>query len=148
MDVIDKAAERFASGYNCAQSVFSAFAEEMGMDVEESLKVASGFGGGMGHLGEVCGALTGAFMALGLARFDPRADVRGEKNAMNIIIAEAAERFSRRNNNCILCREILGYDISTEEGMQQAQSNNVFKDVCPNAVRDATEVVREMLAER
>ncbi len=62
----EKAIELFNQGYNCAQSVFCAYAEDLKIDIDQAAHIASSFGGGMGHLGEACGALTGAFMALGL----------------------------------------------------------------------------------
>lgn len=63
----EKAKDLFQSGYNCAQSVFAAYAEELGMDFETALKVSSSFGAGMGRLREVCGSVSGMFMVVGLA---------------------------------------------------------------------------------
>ena len=63
----EKAKELFKSGYNCAQSVFAVYAERYGIDFETALKLSSSFGGGMGRLREVCGAVSGMFMAAGLA---------------------------------------------------------------------------------
>src|SRR5512138_1672998 len=65
MNKIEKVTSKFASGYNCAQSVFFAFLEDLEIDPDTALKIASGFGGGIGRRGEVCGAVTGGIMALG-----------------------------------------------------------------------------------
>lgn len=62
----EKAVELFRQGYNCAQSVFCAYADDLGLNLDQAAHLSSSFGGGMGHLGEACGALTGSFMALGL----------------------------------------------------------------------------------
>lgn len=99
----------FEEGYNCAQSVFAAFCDRTGLPRETALALASSFGGGMGRLREVCGAVTGMFMAAGLlyGRFapgDPEA-----KTCHNQRIQELAARF-RETNGSILCRELLGID--------------------------------------
>jgi C_GCAxxG_C_C family probable redox protein len=147
MDPVELALTRFEAGYNCCQSVFSAFAEGAGLDVETSLRVAGGFGGGMGHLGEVCGALTGAFMALGARYFDPKGDVRAEKTRAAEKVAEAARRFRATQGDCILCRDILGYDISDPEQYVKARAEGAFKKRCPDAVREAARIVKSMLEE-
>ena len=74
MDVVDRAGSGFEEGFNCSQAVFSAWAEELGLDRETALRVATAFGGGMGHRGDTCGAVTGAFMAIGLKHGRLRAD--------------------------------------------------------------------------
>ncbi len=66
MSRIENAVSRFAEGYNCSQAVLSAYAEQLGVDGETALKIAAGFGGGLGRMAETCGAVTGAFMVLGL----------------------------------------------------------------------------------
>lgn len=99
----------FTEGYNCAQSVFAAFCDETGLPRETALALASSFGGGMGRLREVCGAVTGMFMAAGLlyGRFKP-GDSEA-KSLHNLRIQELAARF-REENGSILCRELLGID--------------------------------------
>jgi len=140
----DLAASRFEAGYNCSQSVFSAFAERLDLPVETALKIAAPFGGGIGRLGEVCGAVSGALMALGLhaghtAAQDPEAKERTYRMAR----AFAAE-FQRRHG-CLTCRELLGCDIGTPEGQQQAREAGLFKQRCPAFVSDAAEIAAAMM---
>ena len=101
----ERAEELFLMGYGCAQSIFGAFSEEAGIDFKASMRIASGFGGGMGRMREVCGTMSGAFMVLGLIYgFDePSATKKGE---IYTRIKEIADKFKEKNNT-IICRELL-----------------------------------------
>ncbi|HBR31849.1 MAG TPA: hypothetical protein DD733_07165, partial [Clostridiales bacterium] len=102
----EKAAELFRKGYNCAQATFLAFADETSMDKKTALKLTSSFGGGMGRLREVCGAVSAIFMIAGIkyGTDDPRNDE--EKACHYALIQELARRF-REKNGTIICRELL-----------------------------------------
>lgn len=138
---IQTAQDRFAESFNCSQAVFSAYASQFGIDDEAALKLASPFGGGVAHQGYVCGAVTGALMALGLARGSDTAETKDEtyRMAENFI-----SRFRERHDT-ILCRELIGTDISTPEGLQSAREQEVFATACPGFVKDAAELVAEFL---
>jgi len=142
-DPIQVANERFSQHYSCSQSVFSAFASRFGLTDEQALKLASPFGGGVAHQGYVCGAITGALMALGLARGSDTAETKDETYRM----AEDFIRRFRERHDTILCRELIGVDISTPEGLQKAREQNVFATACPGFVKDAAELVAEFLDE-
>jgi arsenate reductase len=141
-DRIAAAVSRFAEGFNCAQAVFSVYAEDIGFDHDTALKVAAGFGGGMGRMASTCGAVTRAFMALGLQYAGVAAD-RQTKEANYACIREFAERFTARNGS-LSCRELLGCDISTSEGLEQAMESDAFKNTCPKFVQDACEILEEI----
>lgn len=102
-----KAEELFCQGYNCAQAVFLIFAEELGMEKETALKLSSSFGGGMGGLREVCGAVSGMFMAVGLAKGYTGKKVPEEKKAHYERLQRMAKAFEEENGS-IICRELLG----------------------------------------
>ena len=121
---IETAVSRFAEGFNCSQAVFSAYAE--GLETETALKIASGFGGGMGRMAETCGAVTGAMMVLGL-RFGAASPDREAKELIYARIREFADRFKARNGS-LDCRDLLGCDISTPEGLRDRQES-VYDDV-------------------
>ena len=106
MDHGNKAAELFLSGYNCAQSVAVAFHEELGLTESQAAKMASAFGGGMGRMREVCGAVSGMLMVLSqLYGYDtPGDDV--SKKVLYGQVQELAGAF-REANGSIICREIL-----------------------------------------
>lgn len=101
----------FLEGYNCAQAVAGAFAPEMGLSVDAAARLASGFGGGMGRMREVCGAVSGMTLAASALRGynDPKAGP--EKTDTYAMIQELAGRF-RAENGSIICRELLGLALS------------------------------------
>jgi C_GCAxxG_C_C family probable redox protein len=140
-DPIQTARERFSQGYSCSQSVFCAFAKKFGLADETALKLASPFGGGVAHRGQVCGAVTGALLALGLGRGSASLDKKDEayRLAEDFILS-----FEDRHGT-ILCRELIGHDISTPGGLQNAREQNVFKAICPVLVADATEIIAGFL---
>ncbi len=112
----DLAVARFGKGHSCAQAVFTAFAEQMGMDYQTAMKLSSGFGGGMG-LGSVCGAVTGAIMALGLkyGGVDPKAKERTAK-----VVREFTDRFQAQHRS-LNCRDLLGVDLGKPDGLKTAK---------------------------
>jgi C_GCAxxG_C_C family probable redox protein len=137
------AASLFDRNFNCAQSVFAAFATRFAMDQGTMLKMASPLGGGVARRGQVCGAVTGGLMALGLAR---GADDPSGKEAAYQLGQEFLSRFESLHGS-ILCRELLRFDISTDIGRQQAKEKGLFKSLCPHFVGDAVEIVQAMLEE-
>lgn len=102
----EKAAELFMEGYNCAQAVAVAFCDVTGLEPDFAAKISSGFGGGMGRLREVCGAVSGMFMVLNClyGYDDPKAD--GEKKQLYARVQELGNKF-RELNGSIICRELL-----------------------------------------
>jgi C_GCAxxG_C_C family probable redox protein len=106
----EKAKSLFESGYNCCQAVLCAYADELGLDEKTAIKIASSFGGGMGRMREVCGAVSGMFMVSGLR--DGYTNIDGEnsheeKMAHYERIQELARKFINENGS-IICRELLG----------------------------------------
>ncbi len=106
MDHGIKAAELFLQGYNCAQAVAVAFCDVTGLSEDFSAKMASSFGGGMGRLREVCGAVSGMLMVAGLLYGYDNSDADDKKKALYKQVQELAEQF-RAENGSIICREIL-----------------------------------------
>lgn len=103
-----RAVELFRQGYNCSQSVVGAWAEDIGLNFETAVKISAGFGGGMGRMREVCGAVTGAFMVLSMHFSTGRSDPESKKE-MYVIIQDFAKRFKEENKfDSIICREMLG----------------------------------------
>ncbi len=136
MNSIEDAVHLFENGYVCSQAVFAAFSEDYGLSKEQALRIGACFGSGM-RKAEVCGACTGALMALGLKYGD-------DKAKSNEVCNRFLDEFKRQNGSFI-CRDLLGCDISTPEGVKQARDNNLFKELCPEMVRSAAEIVDEIL---
>ena len=142
MDKVQEAVSAFQESYNCSQAIAGTYGPEHGLSALDALKVSCGFGGGM-RRGDTCGAVTGALMVLGL-RYGPK-NV-SDKSAKNDVYSKVTEFCSRFESRCghINCRELLGCDISTDEGMEQARKNNLFDTVCPKMVETAAEILEEM----
>jgi C_GCAxxG_C_C family probable redox protein len=140
----DKALSCFKEGFNCSQSVFSIYAIEMGMGRDVALKVAQSFGGGMGQMGEVCGAVTGAFMVIGLKYGRTKIDDDEAKRKTYALVKEFSKKFKARNGS-IICRELLGCDIGIPEGNRVAKDKQLFSTVCPGFVQDAVDILEEIL---
>jgi C_GCAxxG_C_C family probable redox protein len=142
MDKVQEAVSVFESGFNCSQAIVRTYGPEYGLSALDALKVSCGFGGGM-RRGGTCGAVTGALMVLGL-RYGPK-DV-SDTSAKNEVYSKVTEFCRRYEARCdtIICRELLGCDISIEEGMEKARKNNLFKTVCPKMVQTAAEILEEM----
>ena len=106
MDHMTLAADLFLEGYNCAQAVAVAFCDLTGMDKKLAAKLASGFGGGMGRMREVCGAVSGMFMVLGILYGYDNSDDDSHKKELYKQVQALAEQFKEENGS-IICREIL-----------------------------------------
>ena len=110
MNKADKAESLFRTGYNCSQSVYAAFAEELGITVEEAAKKASPFGAGFGKLREVCGAVTGMVMVIGdLYGYDDPKDAAGKKQ-LYVLVQKLCGSFEASEGS-LICRELLGLEI-------------------------------------
>ncbi len=142
MNKVETSLRRFAEGFNCSQAVLSVYAEQLGLDDEVALKIAAGFGGGMGRLGDTCGAVTGAFMVLGLMHGAATADWESKERVYGLV-TEFARRFKARHG-AIVCRDLLGCDISDPESLRRAILAKMFSTICPKFVRDAVVILEEM----
>ncbi len=139
----EKALEYYNNNFNCSQGVFTAFATEMGMDEKLALKIATNFGGGE-RKGELCGAVAGALMVLGLrcGHCDSE-DVEGKANAY-AVSTEFMNRFIEKNGS-VVCRELLGYDITKKEDMSIIEEQKLFRTFCPKMVESAAQILDEMI---
>jgi C_GCAxxG_C_C family probable redox protein len=143
-DYIKKAINYFSLDYNCAQSVFGAFSEVLGLDPSDALKIATGFGGGMGLNGKTCGAVSGALMVIGLKYGKSEPNDQTSKDHTYTLVNDFISEFSKKYGT-VECKELLGIDISNPEEFDYAKKSNYFEDKCPNFVRDATIIVKRIL---
>jgi C_GCAxxG_C_C family probable redox protein len=144
MSDVERAVSGFKQGFNCCQAVVSTYGPRFGLERESALKLASGFGGGIGHLGESCGAVTGALMVIGLKHGGTLAEDEKSSEKTYGLISQFLKRFKARHGS-IQCRELLGYDISTPEGLKTARDNGLFEKQCPAYVRASAEILEEIL---
>ncbi|MGN0632464.1 MAG: C-GCAxxG-C-C family protein [Oscillospiraceae bacterium] len=140
-----RAAELFKSGYNCSQAVVGAWAEEMGLSLDTALRLSSGFGGGMGRMREVCGAVTGAFMVLGAARSSGLSDPSSKKE-MYELIQRFAARFKEENGfDSIICRELLGVDAAQKPEPSARTDSYYKKRPCVSLVELSAALLEEFV---
>ena len=128
MNSIEESVQLFEQGYVCSQAVFAAFCQDFGLEKDMALKIGACFGSGM-RKGEVWGLKYG--------------DDKSKSN-------EACERFLdefENKNGSYICRDLLGCDIRTEEGVEYAVKHNLFKELCPKMVESASIILDEMLAD-
>jgi C_GCAxxG_C_C family probable redox protein len=146
MGKADRAIALHGQGCNCAQAVLCAFTEDLGLGEEDALRIATGFGAGMGRTGGTCGAVTGAYMVLGLARGMRSPEEKSRKDSTYTLVREFAERF-RAKQGAVECRELLGVDVSTAEGLRLAHQQNLFATRCNTIIHDAVMVLQGVLKE-
>jgi C_GCAxxG_C_C family probable redox protein len=126
--------------YNCAQTIFSLFAPEFGLDTETALKIASGFGSGMNR-GETCGAVTGAYMVLGLKSGHATSNQEDKARTRDLII-KFNDLFLQEHSS-LSCKELLGYDLSLPGQKVKASEAGVFQSRCPLFLRTAARILEE-----
>jgi len=144
MEESQRALELFEQEFSCSQAVFAAFARRFGLPAETALQIACSFGAGMGRMGEVCGAVAGAYMVYGLAYGNTLATDKDSRDKVYALVREHADRFHQCHGT-ILCRELLGTRIDTPEGLQQARESGIFETSCPQYVNDSANLVAELL---
>lgn len=142
--MIENAVTNFGQGFNCAQSVCMAYAQQFGVDQETAARMAAGFGGGMGRLAGTCGAVSGAVMILGLKHGAIKADDKQAKETTYAQVREFVQQFTNRAGSTV-CKDLLECDISTPDGLAQAQAQKLFSTRCTELVRTAAEVLEGML---
>lgn len=126
---------------NCAQSVLLSHAEELKLDKMTALRIALGFGGGMA-MAETCGAVTGAYMVLGLkAKFEEKS-IQEIKADTKAAVRKFNELFVAKHGS-LTCKKLLGVDISTPEGLAEANEKNLFDTVCVELVGSAAEILEK-----
>lgn len=143
----EKAMALFEEGYNCAQSVFLAFSDMHGIDERTAAALSSSFGGGMGRLREVCGAVSGMFLTLGVLYGYDNPKAKEEKAEHYARIQELAAAFEKENGS-IVCRELLGLRVKKEAPTPEARTKEYYqKRPCRELVGDAAEILERYIAE-
>ncbi len=138
------ASARFAERYSCSQSVLLAYASRLGIEPGMAARIAAPFGSGMARMGWTCGAVTGALMVIGLrCGHDAAGDTEANERT-HAVAREFISLFDARNGSAT-CRELLGHDVSTPEGLESARAEGLFQSLCPKLVRDAAEIVGTVL---
>ena len=147
MNQTDRAEKLFRQGYNCAQAVFGAFSQDLGLDSQEAMRLASPFGAGLGKLREVCGAVSGMLMVLGLARGYSNADAIDEKRALYALTQQAVHQFETENGY-LLCRDLLHLKKGEDLEEPAVRTEEYYQTrPCLKAVRSATAIAQSLLSD-
>lgn len=143
MNKTEIALDYFGKRYHCSQAVIAAYHKELGLTEEQALKLGSCFGSGM-RKGEVCGACTGALMVLGLKYGFTNSENSEERNKANEVNDDFLNRF-REENGSYICNDLLGFDISTTDGLKAVLDKGLFRTFCPRKVESAMKILEEII---
>ena len=141
----ENACKNFYQGYNCAQAVLLAFSGITGLDKETSLKLASSFGGGMGRLREVCGAVSMMFLIAGILNGYTEPNNDSVKAEHYKLIQDLAQEFKSRHGT-IICRELLGLESGADSPIPSKRTEQYYKErPCGAFIKTASEIIENKL---
>ncbi len=144
MNQIEHAVSCFQEGFNCSQAILSSFSKRFGLRRKKALKIAQAFGGGIARTGQMCGAVSGALMVIGLKHGKIKSEDQEAKEKTYELAKEFMSLFKIQNGS-VICRELLGYDISTPEGMKISEEKKLFDTICPEFVQSAAKIIKDIL---
>ena len=136
---VKQAVSHFEEGYNCAQSVLLTMQKFWNVENPLEPKVGTAFGGGIGRCGSLCGALTGGVIAIGL-RYGTNKPVFEEREKAYSLALEFYNRF-KKDCGGVLCRDLIGYDLTNPEELENARNSNAFMNKCIHFIEKAIEVL-------
>ena len=145
MDRVEQAVSCFEEGFNCAQALLSVYGPQLRLDHEIALKVSESFGRGMGGMGKTCGAVTGAFMVIGLKHGRIKVEDKPAKEKTYRLVKEFVVSFESRNGT-IICKELLRNSAkNTPRKKKLITAKNPMAAICSKFVRDAAEIIEQIL---
>jgi len=139
MNLTEKAVSYFRQGYSCSQSVLMACSGES----EPAARAAAAFGGGMGRLQKTCGAVTGAYIWLGMKYGAAGVPAEKDKKRVYERVREFNSIFTERNGTD-QCSELLGEDLNSREGKARIAAGGLTEKVCEKCIRDAIEIIESL----
>ena len=134
----------FNRGFNCAQAVLGSHCEEFGLPEKTAKKISCGFGAGMGYIGGICGAVSGALMLIGL-KYGKHTESDNEAKEKTYNLVKKYTDSFKKEFGSIYCTELVKYDLSKEEELLKARESGVFKELCPIFVKRSVELAEEIL---
>jgi C_GCAxxG_C_C family probable redox protein len=144
MNWVEHALSMFEEGFVCSQALLATYGDRFGLDRDIALKVSASFGGGMCRMGDTCGAVTGGLMVIGMKYGNVEAKDKKAREKTYEMARQFVREFENRNGT-IDCKTLLGCDISTPRGLGAAREKKLFQTVCPKYVRDAAEIIEEIV---
>jgi C_GCAxxG_C_C family probable redox protein len=144
MTKADDAYRCFMSRFTCSAAVFSAFSGDLGLDPDTAKKIACGFGAGISKTGNICGAVSGGIMVIGLKYGKTQEGDEAATEKTRALTRQFIREFTAKNGS-INCTELLGYDMKTPEGYAAAKESGIFLSKCPALVRDSADILEKIL---
>jgi C_GCAxxG_C_C family probable redox protein len=144
MTKTDDALACFMSGFTCSSAVFSAFSGELGLDPETAKKCSCGFGAGISKTGNLCGAVSGAILVIGLKFGKTKKGDDAATEKTRALVRQFLHEFKERHGS-FNCTELLGYDLSNPDEYERARESRLFVTKCPDLVRDAADILEKIL---
>lgn len=143
MNNSDKAAAMMKNGFLCSQAVFSTLGEQLGIDRSQAIKLATGLGAGISGRGDICGAISGGIMAIGLKHSNDQSSSYDPRNKTFYLTQELIEKIKVKHG-CYTCRGLTGLDFNSPEGIKMYKERNTEEKVCLNVIRDTVETVENL----
>jgi C_GCAxxG_C_C family probable redox protein len=140
----DEAADCFKAGFTCSSAVFSAFSDELGLDAETARKCSCGFGAGISKTGNICGAVSGAILVIGLKYGKTKQGDDAATEKTRGLVREIIQKFRERHGS-VNCTELLGYNLSNPDEYEKARVKKLFVTKCPELVRDAAAILEKIV---
>ena len=140
----DDSAGLFRDGWSCSQAVCGAFAEELGTDQKIAFRLSCALGGGMGHTGNTCGAVTGALMVIGMKYGRTSLEDLAAKDKTYELVQQFMKEFRHRNHS-VNCTELIGHDLSNPNELEAARARKLFHAKCSKFVCDAGDILETLL---
>ncbi len=144
MSKAEEAKKQFEKGFHCAPAILSTYSKQFGLDKALALKIACGFGAGIGRMGRTCGAVTGALMVIGLKHGQVNLADQESSQRTYTLVREFINRFITTHGS-IECKELIGYDLSDSSELSMARDSGVFQKKCPGFVYDAACILEDVL---
>ncbi len=144
MSRAEEAKKQFEKGFHCAPAVLSTYSEPLGLEKTLALKIACGFGAGIGRMGRTCGAVTGSVMAIGLKHGQVSLADEESKQRTHKLVKEFVDKFTALHGS-IECKELIGYDLSDSAELMLARESGVFQNKCPSFVYDSACILEDVL---
>jgi C_GCAxxG_C_C family probable redox protein len=138
--------EIFRSGMNCTQAVVTAFAGQLQYDTKLAQGISAGFGSGMGRMQYTCGAVTGAFMVLGILNFQKSVDISNIRETSYSMIQEFSKMFQQKHSS-IDCASLLKCDLKTEQGREYFATNKLKENICEACILSSVQILEEMISQ-
>ena len=141
---VEQAVAFYKQGYTCTQSILASFATRYGLQQDLAFRIGEPFGAGTSCTNDMCGSVTGAIMVLGLQYGSASSDDEAARTYTYRCVHELIYRFKAIHTS-IQCTDLLGFNLSDPQQLQQVWEKGLFMRLCPDLVRDAAQILTEML---